>query len=85
MKHKSVMSATRRTGRHGAISRRRTSCHRRFETKKEQTHDLELDSLALQLDSANLEVYANGADVALRVGVIGETEEQTRLDGEKTG
>ena len=49
------------------------------------THNLELHGLALKLDGPNLEVDTDGANVALRVGVVGETEEQTRLDGEKTG
>ncbi len=32
--------------------------------------NLKLDRLALELDGANLEVYTNGADVRLCVGVI---------------
>lgn len=35
-----------------------------------QTHNLQFDGLAVQLDGADLEVYADGADVALCVGVI---------------
>lgn len=40
------------------------------------THNLQLDSLAFELDGANFEVDADGGDVALGVRVIGETEEQ---------
>jgi len=40
---------------------------------------LQLHGLALEVDGADLEVDANGGDVALRVGVVGETEEKTRL------
>jgi hypothetical protein len=55
------------------------------------THDLKLDGLALEVDGADLEVdldvssyqaratHANGRDVALGVGVVGEAEEQARL------
>ena len=46
---------------------------------KWNTHDLELHSLALQLDSPNLEVDTNRGDVALRVRVVGETEQQAGL------
>ena len=43
------------------------------------THNLELDRLSLQLDCPNLEVYANGANVTLRVCIVGETKEQAGL------
>lgn len=59
------------------------------------THDLELDSLSLEVNGADLEVdlglsaacmrheisrtHTNGRDVALGVGVVGETEKKTRL------
>ena len=47
--------------------------------RRKATHNLELHSLALELDSPNLEVHANGADVALRVGVVRKPEQQARL------
>lgn len=43
------------------------------------THDLQLDSLALQLDGPDLEINSNGADVGFGVGVVREPEEETRL------
>ena len=45
----------------------------------EPTHDLEFDSLSLKLNSSNLEVYTNCADVALCVRVIRKTEQQAGL------
>lgn len=45
----------------------------------EPTHDLELDGLALEVNGTDLEVDTNGRDVALGVGVVGESEEQTGL------
>jgi hypothetical protein len=47
--------------------------------KVRTTHDLKLHSLALEVDGADLEVDTNGGDVAFGVGVVGETEEKTRL------
>ena len=41
--------------------------------------DLELDRLALEFDGADLEVYADGRDVRLGVGVVCEAEEEARL------
>ena len=41
------------------------------------THNLQLHCFPLELNSPNLEVDANGADIALGVCVIGETQEQT--------
>ena len=46
---------------------------------RDDTDNLELHSLAFQLDSPNLEVDTNGTDVALRVRVICEPQEQARL------
>ena len=43
------------------------------------THDLELYGLALELNGPDLEVDANGGDVALGIGIIGKTEQQARL------
>lgn len=43
------------------------------------THDLKLNSLALEVDGADLKVDTNGRNVALSVGVVGETKEKTRL------
>eukprot|EP00443_Scrippsiella_acuminata_P067105 CAMPEP_0115522972 /NCGR_PEP_ID=MMETSP0271-20121206/80381_1 /TAXON_ID=71861 /ORGANISM="Scrippsiella trochoidea, Strain CCMP3099" /LENGTH=77 /DNA_ID=CAMNT_0002954339 /DNA_START=384 /DNA_END=617 /DNA_ORIENTATION=+ len=37
--------------------------------------DLELASLALEVQGADLEVHTDGADVTLRVGVISEAEQ----------
>lgn len=44
------------------------------------THDLELYGLALELNGPDLEVDANGGDVALGIGIIGKTEQQARLE-----
>lgn len=41
--------------------------------------DLQLYRLAVEIDGADLKVYADGADVTLRVRVIGEAEEQARF------
>lgn len=41
-----------------------------------ETHNLKLHSLAVELDGPDLEVDADGGDVALGVGIIGETEEK---------
>jgi hypothetical protein len=43
------------------------------------THNLQLDGLAVQLNGPDLEVHANGGDVALRVGVISKTQQQAGL------
>jgi hypothetical protein len=40
------------------------------------THDLQLDGLAVELNSPDLEVHADCGDVALSVGVVGETEQK---------
>ena len=40
---------------------------------------LQLDGLAVELDRANLEVDADGGDMALGVGVVGEAQQQARL------
>lgn len=40
------------------------------------THNLKLHSLAVELDGPDLEVDADGGDVALGVGIIGETEKK---------
>ena len=45
----------------------------RLSTLRRKTHDLEFDGLALQLNGSNLEVDTNSGDVALRVGVVGES------------
>ena len=41
------------------------------------TYDLKLDGLALQLDSADLEVDTDGANVALGVCVVSEPKQET--------
>lgn len=40
---------------------------------------MELDSLALELDCADLEIDANGGDVALGVRVVGKAQQKARL------
>lgn len=42
-------------------------------------YDLKLDGLALELDSANLEIDADGRYEGLGVGVVSKAEQQTRL------
>lgn len=44
------------------------------------TDNLEFHSLSLQLNSADLEINSNRTDVALRVGIVRETQKQTRLE-----
>ncbi len=41
--------------------------------------DLQLYGLSVQLDGSDLEVDADGGDVRLGVGVVGEAEQQARL------
>lgn len=43
------------------------------------TYDLQLHGLAIELDRSDLEVDADGGDVALGVGVVGESQEQAGL------
>jgi hypothetical protein len=43
------------------------------------THNLKLDSLAFELNSANLEVNANCRYVAFCIGIVCETEEKAGL------
>ena len=45
------------------------------------TNNLELHRLSFKFNGADLEVNTNGTDVALGIGVVGETEEETRLGG----
>ena len=40
---------------------------------------MKLDGLALKLNSADLEINADRRDVALGIGIVGETEEQAGL------
>ncbi len=42
-------------------------------------YDLKFHGLSFQLNSADLEVNSNGTDVALGVGIVCETQQQTRL------
>ena len=44
---------------------------------KNKTYNLKLHRLALQLDSADLEVDTDGANVALGVRVVGEPKQET--------
>jgi hypothetical protein len=41
---------------------------------------LEFHRLSLQLNSADLEINSNSTDVALRVGIVRETQKQTGLE-----
>lgn len=47
---------------------------------KKGAHDLELDCLAVDVNGANLKVDSYRAEVAFRVGVLGEPQEQARLN-----
>lgn len=47
--------------------------------KETLAYDLKFHGLSFQLNSADLEVDSNGADVALGVGIICETQQQTGL------
>lgn len=41
--------------------------------------DLQFYRLAVQIDGTDLKVHANGADIALRIRVVGEAQQQTRF------
>jgi hypothetical protein len=43
------------------------------------TNDLQLDCLRVQVDRADFKVHADGGDVTLCVGVVGESQQQTGL------
>jgi hypothetical protein len=45
-----------------------------------RTYNLQFDSLAFELNSANLEVDANCGDVAFCIGIICKTEEEAGLE-----
>ena len=47
--------------------------------KKANTHNLELDGLAFELNGANLKVDTDRGNVALGVGVVRETEQEAGL------
>ena len=47
--------------------------------RRKKTDNLELHGLALKLNRPNLEVDTDGTNVALRVRIIGEPQEETRL------
>lgn len=49
------------------------------------THNLEFDGLSIQFNGADLKVHSNGADVALRVGVILQRKGQTACEEKRTG
>lgn len=53
------------------------------DTPKRGTYDLELDCLSVDVNGTDLKVDSYRAEVALRVGVLGEPQEQARL-GTKT-
>ena len=44
------------------------------------TYDLEFDCFAVNVDGTNLKVDSYRAEVALRVGVLGEPQEKARLN-----
>lgn len=41
------------------------------------THDLQLDSLALELDRPDLEIHTDGRDVRFGIGVVCESKQET--------
>lgn len=45
--------------------------------EKGKTYNLELNTLSIELNGANLEVNANGGDEGRRPCVVAETEEET--------
>ena len=47
----------------------------RLRSNGQGSHNLQLHGLSLKFNSSNLEVYANRADVALRVRVVRETKQ----------
>lgn len=52
----------------------------RRQEKCKTTDNLEFHRLSLQLDSADLEINSNSTDVALRVGIVRETQKQAGLE-----
>lgn len=56
-----------------------------FTRVQRTTHNLQFHGLALQLNGPDLEVDANGTDVALCIRVVGKPEQQTRLQEVKYG
>lgn len=38
--------------------------------------NLKLDSFAIQFNGSNLEIDADGADVAFRIGIVGESQQK---------
>ena len=44
------------------------------------TDNLKFHSLSLQLNGADLKINSNRTDVALRVGIVRETQKQTGLE-----
>ena len=47
--------------------------------EKRDTDNLKLHGLSFQLNGADLEVDSNSTDVALRVGVVSESQKEARL------
>ena len=47
--------------------------------RNKTTDNLEFQSLSLRLNSVDLEINSNRTDVALRVGIVRETQKQTGL------
>ena len=56
-----------------------TSPRGREREREKKTNDLKLDGLAVELDSADLKVDTDSRDVALSVGIIGETQKKAAL------
>lgn len=48
-----------------------------YNEKERGTYDLKFHSLALEFDSADLEVDSNCADIAFGVGIICKTKQET--------
>lgn len=46
---------------------------------KAATHNLQFHGLSFELNGSNLKVDTNGTYIALRVRVVGEPKEETRL------
>ena len=49
----------------------------------QEAYDLELNCLAVDVNSTNLKVDTYRTEVAFRVGVLGEPQEKTRLGSKR--
>jgi hypothetical protein len=57
----------------------RRGTERRKGREANETYNLELDGLRVEVNRANLEVDTDGGDVRFSVRVVGETQQQARL------